>query len=154
MASDCHECDGCAFLRHFENRWRCRAPWTGEEALSGRCPHFQAAATTAGHALEQATPRALGGNYMRSMLIRTLLGSFILTSIFMIVWSVVVEVVPPGWWVSAMNVMGILFSAAMVLSGVRLILRPIMPGCAVVLVAGVIWIVMFFVWRNVVGLFF
>lgn len=90
----------------------------------------------------------------RSMPVRALLGGLTFTALVMIVWSVADEILPPGWWIFAMDAIGVVFTAVMVLTAALPVLRGRMPAIVVGVVSGVMWYVMFVVLRTTVGLFF
>ena len=75
----------------------------------------------------------------------------IVTLILMVIWSIVLEFIPEGWWVLAINIVGILITAWILLSTTIPFLRIYLHTIIAVISSGVIWFVMIVITRLIIG---
>jgi hypothetical protein len=90
----------------------------------------------------------------RSLDKRVFKRGLIVTSILMVIWAIVLEFIPEGWWVLVINILGILLTYWILLSTVipffKGSLRTISTIIAVI-ASGVLWFVMFVAIRFIIG---
>lgn len=75
----------------------------------------------------------------------------IVTLILMVIWALVLEFIPEGWWVLAINILGILLTAWILLSTAIPVLKVHMPTLIAVIASGALWFVMFVAIRFIIG---
>lgn len=87
-----------------------------------------------------------------SMNRRAFKNALIITVILMVIWALVLEFIPEGWWVLAINVAGVILTSWILLSCAIPFLKAYMPTVLAGMASGTLWFVMFVAIRNVIGL--
>jgi len=77
--------------------------------------------------------------------------ALIITGILMVIWAVVLEFIPEGWWVLAINVAGLILTSWILLSCAMPFLKDYMPTLLAVMASGALWFVMFVAIRTIIG---
>ena len=85
------------------------------------------------------------------LLRRAFKNGLIVTFILMVIWAIVLEFIPEGWWVLAINIVGILITAWILLSTAIPFLKVYLPTLIAVIASGILWFVMFVAIRFVIG---
>jgi hypothetical protein len=82
---------------------------------------------------------------------RAFRNGLIVTSILMIIWAIVLEFIPEGWWVLAINIFGILITVWVLLSTAIMFFRRYMTMIPAIMLCLGLWFIMFVAIRFIIG---
>ena len=82
---------------------------------------------------------------------RAFKNGLIVTLILMVIWALVLEFIPEGWWVLAINILGILLTAWILLSTAIPFLKVHLPTLIAVITSGGLWFLVFVAIRFIIG---